>query len=151
MVDQLKQENTKRKADRIQLTPTQEALFFLTEAMSTLQWSRASDIVGRKPILLIGLFGTTLSILFFGLSKTFTALVIRYIPRPSFWVNFANNARFDIFCSRCLCGLLNGNVGVMKSTMGDLTDKTNRAEALVFLPSAFAFPSQCTAPLLRPE
>nr|GAT52467.1 major facilitator superfamily multidrug-resistance DHA1 sub-family [Mycena chlorophos] len=94
----------------------QEALFFVTEAMSTLQWSRASDSVGRKPILLIGTFGSFLSILCFGLSKTFTALVI----------------------SRCLCGLLNGNVGVMKSTLGDLTDKTNRAEALVFLPIVWA-------------
>ncbi|KAF7312036.1 Major facilitator superfamily multidrug-resistance DHA1 sub-family [Mycena indigotica] len=94
----------------------QEALFFLTEAMATLQWSRASDVVGRKPILLIGIFGTALSIFCFGLSRTFVTLVI----------------------SRCLCGLLSGNVGVMKSALGDLTDRTNRAEAFVFLPIVWA-------------
>ncbi|KAJ7056706.1 major facilitator superfamily domain-containing protein [Mycena amicta] len=93
-----------------------EALFFLTEALVILQWSRASDVIGRKPILLVGLFGTAVSILSFGLSRTFLGLVI----------------------SRCLCGLLNGNVGVMKSTLGDLTDRTNRAEALVFLPIVWA-------------
>ncbi|KAJ7110829.1 major facilitator superfamily domain-containing protein [Mycena crocata] len=93
-----------------------ESLFFLTEAMTVLQWSRASDHVGRKPILLIGLFGTAVSILCFGLSRTFWALVV----------------------SRCLCGLLDGNIGVMKSALGDLTDRTNRAEAFVYLPIVWA-------------
>ncbi|KAF7331438.1 Major facilitator superfamily multidrug-resistance DHA1 sub-family [Mycena kentingensis (nom. inval.)] len=93
-----------------------EALFFATEALTILQWSRASDIVGRKPILLIGLFGTASSMLSFGLSKGFWSLVV----------------------SRCLCGLLNGNIGVMKSTLGDLTDRTNRADVFVFLPIVWA-------------
>ncbi|KAJ7911436.1 major facilitator superfamily transporter [Mycena leptocephala] len=90
----------------------QESLFFLTESMTVLQWSRASDHIGRKPILMIGLFGTASSILCFGLSRTFAALVV----------------------SRCLCGLLNGNIGVMKSAMGDLTDRSNRAEGFAYLP-----------------
>ncbi|KAJ7679068.1 major facilitator superfamily transporter [Mycena polygramma] len=93
-----------------------ESLFFLSESLTVLQWSRASDRIGRKPILIIGLFGTASSILFFGLSRTFGALV----------------------ASRCLCGLLNGNVGVMKSAMGDLTDKSNRAEAFAYLPIVWA-------------
>ncbi|KAF7366931.1 Efflux pump azaL [Mycena sanguinolenta] len=100
-----------------------ESLFYFTEATTTLQWSRASDYVGRKPILVIGLFGTTLSMLCFGMSRTFWMLV----------------------ASRCLTGLLNGNVGVMKSTLADLTDSSNRAQAVGFLPimwelgSAFGF------------
>ncbi|TEB39446.1 MFS general substrate transporter [Coprinellus micaceus] len=93
-----------------------ESLFFATEAMTVLQWSRASDRIGRKPVLLVGLVGTILSILFFGLSTTFGALVI----------------------SRCLCGLLNGNIGVMKSAMGELTDSSNRAEAFALLPVVWA-------------
>ncbi|KAJ7257175.1 major facilitator superfamily domain-containing protein [Mycena haematopus] len=90
----------------------QESLFYVTEATTVLQWSRASDYVGRKPILVIGLFGTSLSMLCFGMSRTFWLLVV----------------------SRCLTGLLNGNVGVMKSVMGDLTDRSNRAQALAFVP-----------------
>ncbi|KAJ7671505.1 major facilitator superfamily domain-containing protein [Mycena polygramma] len=93
-----------------------ESLFFLTESMTVLQWSRASDHIGRKPILMIGLFGTGSSILLFGLSRTFAGLVV----------------------SRCLCGLLNGNIGVMKSAMGDLTDRSNRAEGFAYLPIVWA-------------
>ncbi|KAJ7728465.1 major facilitator superfamily domain-containing protein [Mycena metata] len=89
-----------------------ESLFFLTEALTVLQWSRASDRVGRKPILLLGLIGTSISMLLFGLSRTFWALV----------------------ASRCLTGLLNGNIGVMKSAMGDMTDPSNRAEGFAYIP-----------------
>ncbi|CAA7266806.1 unnamed protein product [Cyclocybe aegerita] len=94
-----------------------ESLFFATEALTVLQWSRASDHVGRKPVLLIGLFGIVLSMLFFGLSRTFWSLVI----------------------SRCLTGLLNGNIGVMKSVMGELTDPTNRAEGFSLMPVVWGF------------
>jgi len=94
-----------------------ESLFFAAEALTVLQWSRLSDHVGRKPILLIGLLGTSASMLCFGLSRTFWGLVL----------------------SRCLCGLLNGNIGVMKSVMGDLTDLTNRAEGFALLPMMWAF------------
>ena len=38
-----------------------------------------SDYVGRKPILLIGLFGSSVSMLCFGLSRTFWALVLRWV------------------------------------------------------------------------
>ncbi|KAG5726787.1 Protein ZINC INDUCED FACILITATOR-LIKE 1 [Termitomyces sp. T112] len=89
-----------------------ESIFFITEAITVLQWSRISDHVGRKPILLTGLFGLTASMLSFGLSKTFCGLVV----------------------SRCLCGILNGNIGVLKSVMGELTDSTNRAEGFALMP-----------------
>ncbi|THU83159.1 MFS general substrate transporter [Dendrothele bispora CBS 962.96] len=89
-----------------------ESLFFATEALTVLQWSRASDHIGRKPVLMIGLAGSMISMLCFGLSRTFWALVI----------------------SRCLTGLLNGNIGVMKSIMGDLTDQSNRAEGFALMP-----------------
>ncbi|KAF7375261.1 Efflux pump azaL [Mycena sanguinolenta] len=93
-----------------------ESLFFITEAMTVLQWSRISDRKGRKPILLIGLFGSAVSMICFGLSRTFWALVI----------------------SRCITGLLNGNTGVMKSALGDLTDSSNRANAFKFVPLIWA-------------
>ncbi|KAF8813402.1 hypothetical protein BYT27DRAFT_6370181 [Phlegmacium glaucopus] len=44
-----------------------------------------------------------------------------------------------IVISRCLCGLLNGNIGVMKSCMGELTDPTNRAEAFALMPVIWAY------------
>jgi len=81
-----------------------------------LQWSRLSDKVGRKPILLCGLLGTIVSSLLFGLSRSFGALVF----------------------SRCLNGMLNGNVGVMKSMMAEITDETNMARGFSLIPVIWA-------------
>ncbi|KAH9170240.1 MFS general substrate transporter [Lactarius sanguifluus] len=81
------------------------SLYFAAQAVSVLQWSRLSDNIGRKPVLLCGLLGTIVSSVLFGLSRSFPALVF----------------------SRCFHGMLNGNVGVMKSMMAELTDETNVA------------------------
>ena len=48
----------------------------------------------------------------FGLSRSFPALV----------------------ASRSVVGLLNGNIGVLKSMLGEITDDTNIAEGVAFLP-----------------
>ncbi|KAH7926034.1 MFS general substrate transporter [Leucogyrophana mollusca] len=88
-----------------------ESIFFATEALTVLRWSRLSDRIGRKPVILIGLFGLCVSMLAFGLSRTFWTLVL----------------------SRCICGMLNGNNGVMKSMIGELTDSTNMAQAFSLL------------------
>ena len=55
------------------------SLFFGAQAVTVLQWSRLSDKIGRKPVLLCGLLGTVASSLLFGLSRSFTALVFRSV------------------------------------------------------------------------
>ncbi|KAH8985272.1 MFS general substrate transporter [Lactarius akahatsu] len=95
------------------------SLYFAAEAVTVLQWSRLSDHVGRKPVLLCGLLGTVLSSLLFGLSRSFSALVL----------------------SRCLHGMLNGNIGVMKSMMAELTDETNMARGFSLIPVTWAIGS----------
>jgi len=55
----------------------QESLFFVVQAFTTLYWSRLSDHVGRKPVLLIGLMGLSISNICFGLSTTFWTIVAR--------------------------------------------------------------------------
>ena len=40
--------------------------------------------------------------------------------------------------SRCIAGALNGNVGVMKSVIGDITDDTNLAEAFVLVSPVYS-------------
>ncbi|KAG2342105.1 MFS general substrate transporter [Suillus weaverae] len=89
-----------------------ESLFFVAQALTVLRWSRLSDRIGRKPVLVIGLLGACISILCFGLSTSFWGLVI----------------------SRCMCGFLNGNVGVMKTMIGELTDSTNMPQAFALFP-----------------
>ncbi|KAH7885840.1 major facilitator superfamily domain-containing protein [Phlebopus sp. FC_14] len=88
------------------------SLFFATEAATIYHWSRISDRLGRRPVLLMGLFGLSISMYSFGLAKTFWGLVL----------------------SRCFNGALNGNIGVMRSMIAEITDPTNIAEAFAYLP-----------------
>ncbi|KAF8268012.1 hypothetical protein EI94DRAFT_1728957 [Lactarius quietus] len=48
----------------------------VAEVVTVLQWNRLSNHVGRKLILLSGLFGTTISITLFRLSRFSWALVL---------------------------------------------------------------------------
>lgn len=77
----------------------------------------------------------------------FLDLSSQVLPSTS---NLEPSANVASFSSRCLTGLLNGNIGahlhfhiwitinvhpgVMKSVMGELTDSTNRAEGLSLMP-----------------
>jgi len=56
---------------------SQMSLHYAAEAVTVLQWSRCSDHIGRKPILLLGLAGSVVSTILFGLSRSFWALVLR--------------------------------------------------------------------------
>ncbi|CAE6472936.1 unnamed protein product [Rhizoctonia solani] len=96
-----------------------ESIFFLTESVFTLQYGRISDRIGRRPVLMFGLFGQALSVFLFGLSKQFWQLVV----------------------SRALSGALNGNVGVAKSMVVELTDETNQAQAFAFTPMVWSLGS----------
>jgi MFS family permease len=73
-----------------------------------LQWGRASDRIGRKPILLGGLLGISLSMIGFGLSRQFWSVVL----------------------ARCAEGALCGNIGVTKGMVAELTDSTNMAQGM---------------------
>ncbi|TBU55594.1 MFS general substrate transporter, partial [Dichomitus squalens] len=96
-----------------------ESSFYAVEAICVLQWGRASDRMGRKPILLGGLLGLTLSMIGFGLSTKYWALIL----------------------SRCAEGALNGNIGVTKSMMAEITDSTNRARGFAYMPMIWALGS----------
>ncbi|KAF8902998.1 major facilitator superfamily domain-containing protein [Mucidula mucida] len=100
-----------------------QSLFFLTQAFTVLQWSRLSDHIGRKPVILSGLCGLAISMYSFGLSRTFLGLVL----------------------SRSLNGALNGNIGVIKSMVAELTDATNIAEAYSYIPIA-----SCSGAIIGP-
>ncbi|CAE6425035.1 unnamed protein product [Rhizoctonia solani] len=100
-----------------------ESIFFLTASVFTLQYGRISDRIGRRPVLMFGLFGQAISIFSVGLSKQFWQLVV----------------------SRSISGALNGNTGVAKSMVAELTDETNQAQAFAFLPIVW-----CTGSTLGP-
>ena len=94
-----------------------------------LQWGRASDRIGRKPVLLGGLLGLTLSMVGFGLARDYWALVL----------------------ARCAEGALNGNIGVTKSMMAEITDASNRARGFAYLPMVWALGSTLGCVLASPR
>ncbi|KAF9262451.1 MFS general substrate transporter [Marasmius fiardii PR-910] len=88
-----------------------ESLFFMSECLSVVQWGRASDKIGRRPILLLGPLGLTIAMLAFGLSKTFWQLVV----------------------ARCAQGVFNGNLGAVRTLVVEITDDTNIADAFTLM------------------
>ncbi|KAF9048748.1 major facilitator superfamily multidrug-resistance, DHA1 sub-family [Panaeolus papilionaceus] len=102
-----------------------ESAFFFAESATVVQWGYLADRVGRRPVLLLGPLGLTLSMIFFGMSTTFWPLVI----------------------FRCLQGIFNGNIGVTKSIIAEITDSTNIGNAYAFVPMTWSFGSTI-APLI---
>ncbi|CAK5269292.1 unnamed protein product [Mycena citricolor] len=100
-----------------------QSLFFLTQAVTVLHWSRLSDRIGRKPVILIGLSGLSMSMYCFGLSSTFWGLVLRQpkLERRVEWVASSY-----------------GNIGVIKSMVAEMTDNTNIAQAYAYMPIAWS-------------
>ncbi|KAK1465903.1 major facilitator superfamily transporter [Colletotrichum melonis] len=87
--------------------------FTLAEFSTGVVWGRLSDKIGRKPVLLMGLFGTALSSLVFGFAPNLTVALI----------------------ARALGGLLNGNIGVLQTTVAELvTVKEHQPRAYTIMP-----------------
>ncbi|POW04961.1 hypothetical protein PSHT_11006 [Puccinia striiformis] len=91
----------------------------LHNCLQRIFWGRLSDRIGRKPVMLTGLLGMAVSVILFGVQKTYTGLII----------------------SRFLAGMMNGNVGVLQSIVGEITDATNFADAAAYLPLCYAIGS----------
>lgn len=72
--------------------------FAAAQLCTAMLWGRVSDRGGRKRVLLIGLSGTTISCIGFGLST-------------SFW---------QAMIFRMMAGALNGNVGVMRTMISEI-------------------------------
>lgn len=78
-------------------------------------WGRLSDRVGRKPILLFTIAGTSLALLWMGLADSFATL----------------------FAARILAGFFGGNLSTAYALMADLTPEEDRAKGMGLIGAAF--------------
>ncbi|RHZ60115.1 putative MFS multidrug transporter [Aspergillus thermomutatus] len=92
--------------------------FTAAQFLTAVWWGRLADAewMGRKRVLLIGLLGTCISCLGFGFSRSFAAAVV----------------------FRVLGGILNSNVGVMRTMISEIIEeKKYQSRAFLLLPMCF--------------
>lgn len=90
--------------------------FSLLQLLFSPLWGSLSDRIGRRPVLLIGLVGSTASYVLFAFAHDFWALL----------------------ASRVIAGTMGATVGVAQAYVADITPPERRAQSLGFLGAAFA-------------
>ncbi|KAJ3923297.1 major facilitator superfamily domain-containing protein [Lentinula edodes] len=85
-----------------------ESVFALSQLVAIYPWSSLSDSIGRRPVIIVGTLGLTISTLFFGVSRSFLAAMV----------------------ARALAGLFSGNVSVIPTVLCEITDPEN--ESFIF-------------------
>jgi MFS family permease len=86
--------------------------FALAQLATNFFWGWLSDRIGRKPVVMMGMFFTALSFCAFGFCRTLWQAIIVQL----------------------FMGLLNGNQGVVSTCVGEITDRSNQSKAFVYLP-----------------
>ncbi|WP_085446540.1 MFS transporter [Magnetofaba australis] len=91
------------------------AIYSLMQFLCAPLWGGLSDRIGRRPVLIIGLFGSALSYLIYGLAESFTILMI----------------------SRAVAGVMGANIAAAQAAMADLTPPEKRAQGMGIIGAAF--------------
>ncbi|MBF0445052.1 MAG: MFS transporter [Magnetococcales bacterium] len=91
------------------------AIYSIMQFIFAPLWGRFSDRIGRRPVLIIGLFGSCLSYLVYGLAGSLTML----------------------FVGRAVAGIMGANISVAQAAMADLTSHKERAKAMGMIGAAF--------------
>jgi multidrug resistance protein len=91
------------------------ASFSLMQLIFAPFWGRLSDHIGRKPVLVGGLFGTAISYVLFGFADSMVML----------------------FVSRMLAGFFGANVATAQAYVADITTPENRAKGMGIIGAAF--------------
>lgn len=93
------------------------ALYSLLQFVAAPLWGSLSDKIGRRPILLISIFGLFLSYVLWIFAGSFTILIL----------------------ARIIGGIMGGNLSVATAVVADVTTEKNRSKGMAFVGIAFAF------------
>jgi MFS transporter, DHA1 family, tetracycline resistance protein len=91
------------------------AIYSLMQFVFAPWWGQLSDRIGRRPVLLIGLFGSAVSYLAFGLAGSLLML----------------------FLARAAAGIMGANIGVAQAYVADITSPEDRAKGMGMIGAAF--------------
>lgn len=91
-------------------------LYSICEVLFSPFWGTLADRIGRRPTLLIGLAGSAVAPIIFGMATSLPMAV----------------------AARALDGIFCGNVGVTKTYLGDIVDRTNEARGFSMLAVCFS-------------
>jgi len=92
------------------------ALYSLIQFVAAPVWGALSDRVGRRPMLLISVFGLFVSYVMWIFSGSFTTLIL----------------------ARIVGGLMSGNMSIASAVASDVTDEKNRSKGMAVIGIAFA-------------
>ena len=92
------------------------ALYSLLQFVAAPIWGTISDRIGRKPVLLISVFGLALSYLMWFFAGSFTILIL----------------------ARIIGGIMGGNISTATAVVADVTTKANRSKGMATIGIAFA-------------
>lgn len=92
------------------------ALYSLLQFLAAPMWGAISDRVGRRPVLLVSVFGLFISYVLWIFSGSFTLLI----------------------AARIIGGLMSGNMSIASAVVSDVTDERNRSKGMAAIGIAFA-------------
>ncbi|PIP92467.1 MAG: ferrochelatase [Bdellovibrio sp. CG12_big_fil_rev_8_21_14_0_65_39_13] len=92
------------------------ALYSFLQFVAAPIWGTISDRIGRRPVLLISVFGLMLSYGFWFFAGSFTILIL----------------------GRIIGGIMGGNISTATAVVADVTDKSNRSKGMATIGIAFA-------------
>ncbi|KAK8075332.1 hypothetical protein PG997_009995 [Apiospora hydei] len=99
--------------------------FALAQLTTNLFWGYLSDIIGRKPVMLLGTSFLCICFAMFGFCTEYWHVMVVHVAM----------------------GLLNGNAAVVPTCLGELTDRSNQSKAFTWLPVVYSLGS-ITGPAL---
>lgn len=132
-------------AETYRATPT--VVGFLVASYAIMQLiggpllGRLSDRYGRRPVLLVSIFGTFLGFLLLGLAEPIgvrlTGLLFPQLAGEGL-ISTTNGVILALlFISRMIDGLTGGNISVAQAYIADVTDEKSRAKGMGIIGAAF--------------